>query len=761
MMTDTLQDWQFGGPLDTDMSMDFDYASWNEHTELMLTNVPINSDYRDIVQMDGGLTDWNAWLDSKPNVTLRNASMQKFGEGIVKIDLPMNEAMKYNYLRARNGSSPVTNIQRDYYYFITGVRYGAPNTTYLSIQVDVVTTFLPEVKFGQCYLERGHYGIANEKQMDAFGREYLTVPEGLDLGGEYRTVHVEFEKIMSSVSFTDTNNTGLGYDVLVCSTLDLTQDPGDVSNPSLQSATGGLFQGLPSGASFYLFPTGVDLLNFFKSYSSKPWITQSIISITLIPNMKRYVPDYDYGTNLSTDSSFKFYAAKADNPGAHTKKNLTNWRNADFIENILGPEYKILKKFLTYPYMIVELTTFTGSPLVIKPESWQDPDATIVEMAALMPPGQRIAVMPARYNWDAETDTTRTGATQHVYETGYAFEDFGEFLDFAAWISDFPQLPVVNNSAIAFLANNKNSLAFSQSSAQWTEQRALSGASAAYDVQNAQIGNTARQSAIGNDANTQQAALGAMTGVQNSIIGAAGAIPDMALGAGEAGMALGGKRSGAPGLGVSAGRAMGGVGTQAGGLGSAAAGMLQAGNSANASLQAAQIANTARGNSAVSDIQTAGSVRDTNNAFATMAAKGDYANAIAGIKARVQDARMLQPSTSGQFGGDAFNLVNGKFGYSLRWKMANLNALRSLGQYWLRYGYAINQYVQMPASLHCMSKFTYWKLSETYLSQGAFPEGFKQVLRGVFEKGVTVWKNPDDIGNTPLSANQPLEGISY
>lgn len=747
-----MSDYDFGPPINTDFGYEFNYSSWDANTELMLTNVPWNSDYRDIVVMDSQAA-LNAWLETQQNYKYRNTSMQKFNEGIVKIDMPINEAMKYNYLRARNGVNPVSNVQRDYFYFITGLRYGAPNTTYVSIQLDVIPTFFYEVDFGYCYVERGHIGIANTRQLDSFGREYLTVPEGLDVGGEYRTVHVEFERVMDSYSGSG-GTVSNGYDVLVCSTLDLTQDPGDEDNPSIKSATGGNFQGIPSGASFYLFRSGDDLRNFFSHYSDKPWITQSIVSITLIPNMARYYPGYSYGTNLSVDPAFTFYAAGGDTPNYHENSMLVDWRNADFIDNILGSAYTKLKKFLTYPYMIIELTTWGGSPLVIKPESWQHADARVSEYASLMPPGQRIAIMPMQYNWDPETATATQGAQDGP-------DDFGDFLDFAVHLEDFVQLPVVNNNAIAFLANNKNGLAFSFASADWSQQRALSGAAAAYDVQNAQMGNTARQAAIANNSNTQQTATSANTSTVNSIVRAAGAVPDMALGAGKAGMALGGKRAGAPGAAVSGGRAVQGVGSEAGGIGDAASGMVQAGLSAQAALQNAAVANSARGASAVSDIQTAGSVRDTNNAFATMAAKGDYANAVAGVQAKIQDSRMLQPSIGGQFGGNAFNLVNNNFGYSLRWKMANLNALRSLGNYWLRYGYAINQFINMPTSLHCMSKFTYWKLSETYISQGPFPEGFKQIIRGIFEKGVTVWKNPGDIGHTALADNTPLGGISY
>ena len=59
-----------------------------------------------------------------------------------------------------------------------------------------------------------------------------------------------------------------------------------------------------------------------------------------------------------------------------------------------------------------------------------------------------------------------------------------------------------------------------------------------------------------------------------------------------------------------------------------------------------------------------------------------------------------------------------------------------------------------------MTKFTYWKLSETYIKTGPMPEGFKQAIRGIFEKGVTVWADPTYIGTTDLAENKPLEGIT-
>ena len=39
------------------------------------------------------------------------------------------------------------------------------------------------------------------------------------------------------------------------------------------------------------------------------------------------------------------------------------------------------------------------------------------------------------------------------------------------------------------------------------------------------------------------------------------------------------------------------------------------------------------------------------------------------------------------------------------------------------------------------------------------PETYKQAIRGILEKGVTVWSNPNDIGNIDTADNEPLEGI--
>jgi hypothetical protein len=86
--------------------------------------------------------------------------------------------------------------------------------------------------------------------------------------------------------------------------------------------------------------------------------------------------------------------------------------------------------------------------------------------------------------------------------------------------------------------------------------------------------------------------------------------------------------------------------------------------------------------------------------------------------------------------------------------------MAAIGEYWLRYGYAINRFGKMPNDYSVMSRFTYWKLRETYITSSSCPEMFKQTIRGIFESGVTVWRNAKDIGNVDIVDNVPLNGIT-
>jgi len=700
---------------------DFNYAVWTANTSVMLCNVSWNSDYRDIVSY-GNRENLDNYLfnQSGPTTIIDSVTYAKVGRPI-KISLPFNAAYRYNYLRAFNPAQPVSggDVARAFYYFITDVEYITPNTTQITVQLDVWQTFGYDVQFGNCYVERGHIGIANQNGFADYGREFLAIPEGLDVGGEYEIAKRYSRRLATARDLSSAPAGQIGgnpdpttdYDVMVVTNVPIMEEPGTVDEPNLNSAGGSNFENLPNGCEVYIFNTA-QFKKFMEEFSTKPWVTQGIISIMPIPQWSKY--------GIPHTQVFLGETVIASKPGAGSLDRLSIPMAVDWRNTIDLGRYANLHKFKTYPYMVLEMTSYTGTPLVIKPESWADPDATVVEVAHFAPPSPRIAMYPYRYN---------AGSAPAVTDKHGVLNDGGEFLDMATMISNFPTFSIVNNGYLGYLAANSNSIPFQHASADWSQSRALAGADTAYNNANTAMGLATGLTGRSISANTQQTTLANETAGWN------------ALKSGANGMINGGSLVGA-GMNVANTAADYAIGL-------------------NQRNQSMGISNSLAGDNTALSNSAALKTADSNKDYAQLAAKGDYANTIAGITAKVQDAKMIQPTSSGQIGGEAFNLATHQWGYDVKVKMLQAAAMNSIGEYWLRYGYQVNRFVQnIPTSFMVMEKFTYWKLRETYITSSACPETYKQAIRGIFEKGVTVWSNPADIGNIDIADNAPLTGIT-
>ena len=80
-------------------------------------------------------------------------------------------------------------------------------------------------------------------------------------------------------------------------------------------------------------------------------------------------------------------------------------------------------------------------------------------------------------------------------------------------------------------------------------------------------------------------------------------------------------------------------------------------------------------------------------------------------------------------------------------------AIAGAGDAFLRYGYALNQQWKMD-DMQVMPHFTYWKCSEIWCAgPGNAIEGAQQHIKEIFERGVTVWSDPDEIGQVSIYDN--------
>lgn len=700
----------------------FNYAVWTPNTRVTMCNVPWDSSYRDIVRFDTQEAK-AAWFKDQAAAgyafILSGMVYLRYNEPI-RVNIPFDQASRCNYIMVENPGQPVPGALSPsvFYYFVQDVTYIAPNTTQLNVQLDVWMTYYDRVHFSMCYVNRGHIGIANANANINNLTWYMTETEGLNIGDEYEVVHQTYWSFAAQPPW-----------VLFMCSADLTADWGTIANPNLNSANGTSGGGIIQGCEVYC----CDFQNFrvlMQALQRAPWVSQCINYITVVPSImlnKSSTPTKIQGADVYE------LALSPIEPVIYSVTNA-------YANFSIPSRYKNLLKFYTSPYTSIEITYLNGGEIVLKPECLTIEDTPtqqvdFVLQAATVPPDVRAVFFPRHYNaGETRNDLTfkaKNGAGAEVTRTFYD----GEGLDMALTITNFPQVSVVNNMYAYYMASTVHSRNYAFETADWSQQKAMMGADTVYSLSSNSMATQALNQSTSNQLSRQLNQLSQEQNWANWGLNSVSGIVGGAVGGGLAGAGT-----------ALAGAAVGAAGTAI--------------NNAYS-----QMANTAQIGAATeitaANIKNQGFARDTNYDYAKFAAEGDYQNAIQAIQAKVQDARLTQPTTSGQNGGDMFNVANGYQGVLIKWKRLKHNFVKQVGDYWLRYGYYINRWMVPPKNLKCCENFTYWKIQETSLTTSQVPELFRETIRGIFEKGVTVWSNPDKIGRVDLADNEPVQGVYY
>lgn len=725
-----------------DYSSEFDYTVWTPGTIVKLANVPWDSSYRDVVDF-ASENDLLSYLDnnSGPTITIERMTYAAYTHP-VHIPLTFNRANKFNYLVVENPLHPVSDDEpRRYYYFITDVTFVAPNTTRINVQLDVWTTYRRNVTFGNAFVERGHVGIANENNFSNWGRDHLTTPEGFDLGNEYVIRDSDAVTFLAATH----NDATPDYRIVIYSTTNIHVPWGTTDKPVLSTAMGSIAEGLPNGMAMYIVPDVRHFIGLMTHLSRAPWVAQGITSVQAMPlDVMNLATSYykigpnstptqvDQGTFNTIENEPKFAYAEYHNHNQSINGGggvtYTNFRDKFYAQD----RYSHLKKFLTFPYSYLEVTMYNGSQLIVKPELVADNHFVVEKYSHYTQPSPRVMFALRKYN------TNPNKASQESVNKG-----LGEHLNYCIGVTNFPSFSITNNGYLTFMASNAHGIAFQHTSADWSQQRAMMGANAARQNAQSSINNMEMQAGIAIGSANQN------LGIQNDYLATTRLTSGIAnvVGAGVGGMLTGGP--------LGAGASLIGASIGAG------ASYLNTTHEIDKNAAMNAVAVNAMSASNVGNVAQARNVADTNLNLAREASAGDYANTIAGINARVQDAKLTPPTVSGQVGGDAFNLVVDGMKLYIKHRSIPDGVRRVIGDYWLRYGYAVNRFINMPANVSVMNRFSYWRVKELTVRASSCPETFKQTIRGIFEKGVTVWKNPSDIGTVDIADNAPVGGISY
>lgn len=379
-------------------------------TVILISGVPFASDYKD-TRLFSSVSEQTSYFQSKTKMVYENCSYTRSSIPFVSVDANIEDLWPYNYLMYQNESMG----NKWFYAFIDHLEMKAASTTWVYFTIDVVQTWMFETSFKQCLIERQHVGI--QKLGDKF-----YVPENLEIGTDYVTVHEEF------IDAVSTNTDGSA--ILVTSTLDLESSGGTFDAPVVSGAEGGVFHRLPAGCNYYVIAPDVygdaSVYDFFNAIKDYPWVSKNIIGMTIVP---KYMLN---GMRITTVpiADTTYYIGKIADDSAPPDATIFNDNVFSYFDSVA--QYKMLM----YPYAFIELSCQNGNTLIIKPQYLTDTNL-IVNRAAVL---------------------SMSPEVKYYLNSGYC--GLGNGYDYSLTIGDFPQCPVQDTSYLLSVAQTQHDIKY-------------------------------------------------------------------------------------------------------------------------------------------------------------------------------------------------------------------------------------------------------------------------------------------------------------
>lgn len=757
----------------------FNYEKWHDNvTYIDLLNVNWDVDYANVPGFEND-SERGKWFDDQRSKTLELQTNVREWQTSLKVPLPLDEAQGFNYARVRFSAAPVegfgTKKRSELFFFVTNViATPAPSTTELSIALDTWTTYIDQVEINYMMLERGHWPMA-QSSVEKFlenpleNSSCLLAPD-VQGAGAIRTAH------SSEVLFN-------GGDVkfVIATTRNPLGDSGSALAGTWAIPTGNpTIQGAPSV--YYIATDGANteaLLNAFDS--NDPAFKQTVVgtfyvSIDLLTLLDR-VNLWGIPCNLVSATQTEF-------PVLHLDKNMFGY----------PADYADLAKLYTGAYSRIVLSDGQGGSIEIMPEETTgkiDLQATL-NLAA---PALNIAgVLTGVGGGKKSLQFTNVSAqsfsfggrwyeklmswsvptyeiTQSAYETENATGFYGrdQALKTAQTAYDNAEAAAaagkanVNDSNAASVTNNATQVAANVANV----QRSISAANQDYGAQNSlnialqawNAGYSRASTAI--EVEGQQQAAGVSIGgtVASTIAGVATSLASGNIGGAAASVVNGVVSGCATAANTAVSVNMSESKTEAAITNSA--NVVSATNQNNADRTSvsnnAQTDLTAIANNASTAITANGAATSNGNAartYNTTVANAARSKAITerGVQAGWNAAKLKAPNRFGA-GAQGLGKVRPLGLFANVVTMSNADVAR-VGDQMLRYGYALSRNVRV-SSLNVMPKFSYWQASDLWLvSRMGVSEAQQEILKTILKRGVTVWRNPDDIGKVSIYDNR-------
>lgn len=187
-----------GVPTSTKPSNDFNYKRYDGRATVKICRVPWDADGSNVPGFETDAAR-DAYLDALSGEIVKvdaKSAFRTLPDGTLKIPVPFSNAACYNYVVIDYEQVPGSGMPLDYaqgesinrwLYFISDISSDAPSTTTLALTVDWWCVYANLVKVQYMMLERGHAPMSAAADVDAFlenpvgNSRYLTSPD-IDYG---------------------------------------------------------------------------------------------------------------------------------------------------------------------------------------------------------------------------------------------------------------------------------------------------------------------------------------------------------------------------------------------------------------------------------------------------------------------------------------------------------------------------------------------------------------------------------------------------
>ena len=783
---------------------ELDYSAYEVSTKIKLLNVPWCGDYDNAVYFETR-EERDKWFDSQKGAVKEMPTMFRlYADGDIKVELPIDECMEYNYVIIDYGKAPYQDKETKYskmFYFISDMKQDSVNTTRLQLEVDYWTTCVYDMGITYVNLERGHAPMA-ETDADTYLGNPLENSEFLltdDVSYGYLQRVTATENVIFNDYTGNLEDMTLGFQTSASMEKSWQID----GNPCIPTAAFESSQAFSS-----VDPFVIDSLAQWEAFRDTvieqcPQFFETVKGMFIVPKKL-----------LTYSTSFEFCGFTCHFLASHGDKLQGGIKLEKEMFGYPG-EYSDIAKLYTYPYAAIEVTDFKGSTMQIRVEDTAG-SVEVRTMMCDMYPFLGIEAYLTGIGSGGRSELRFQNNFTHTMTIGGRYYDFSTKWNIPVFsVQLTPQADWELDgkiSADATIANVNTQLTLDKANMDLSNQATKDMTANNQQVERS-VFNIAKwlQQANGEFGKILAADLFktdvdyGTTTMTNTSIGSlvsagVGVVEGFAHGA--AGAAIATKQKDAD-------KAMNNA--IAGDMVSGAANAINTGvNVVVSSLNYAALVTKNRAaleaywgdmdssfggatgsgynywtwkNTTDFDYKrilagqaaiAGGSYASYGNSTGTSITETVTGTNEIGIKlkqdvydntkeaqtetsTRTYDAKRNQTylsnhPTFGQLTGTP-DIISKPFGLSFNAVTQSKNAIRQAAEQFMRYGYTLNMQWKV-GSFNVMPRFSYWKCSSVYCDDSGVYEGGQAMVKSILERGITVWRNPDDIGRISIYENR-------